>query len=147
ALGHNHDADYAGIAHLHDDRYPLIGHDHDADYSDIAHLHDERYPLINHDHDSDYAAIVHDHDGVYAPFEHLLDSEYSQLGHDHDGDYSPTGHSHASLSTPNGVIADVLQVEADTDIQLNGHLVLENGFRMETFTNHLRLVNPIPASR
>ena len=65
ASDHDHDEDYAALAHNHDTAYSAITHDHDADYAALAHNHDTAYSAITHDHDADYAALAHNHDSRY----------------------------------------------------------------------------------
>lgn len=53
-----------------DGTFSLVGHDHDADYAALAHNHDGVYSPVGHNHDATYAALVHNHDGVYATVSH-----------------------------------------------------------------------------
>jgi hypothetical protein len=116
AIAHDHDADYAAIAHTHAiadvtnlqttlDGKAATNHNHDAAYAAINHNHDADYSDINHNHDTDYAAIDHTHtianvtglqtalDGK-AAIDHNHDAAYAAINHNHDAAYAAINHNH-----------------------------------------------------
>jgi hypothetical protein len=122
---HDHDLDYAAIAHTHDDRYytetesdakySLLTHNHDLDYSDITHDHDSDYAPLVHDHDLVYAAIIHNHNADYAPLVHNHDLDYADISHDHDLDYAAIVHTHDGLLPAGGTIGQIATKNSGTD--------------------------------
>ena len=60
----------AGVTLGLDQVYSASDHDHDSDYAALAHNHNTAYAALTHDHDSDYAALAHNHDTAYAALTH-----------------------------------------------------------------------------
>lgn len=58
-------------------------------YAGLEHLHDERYSLVDHDHDVAYAAISHAHAGEYAPMDLVTNRQaYTPMIREMAGDWN-----------------------------------------------------------
>lgn len=118
-VGHNHDADYAALGHVHDDRYYTESEMDTA----LAGKSD-----TTHNHDATYAALVHSHDDLYyteAEVDLALqgkadDSHVHAPGDISGGTFSldlmPPGYTHTVDKAKNGDVWPGSRPSARTDI-------------------------------